>query len=243
MADGHGLGRLPWNGSCRLRGTRSPSLSRFSQRRAFTMLELVVVLGIMAVVVGLGIGMITDQFPRFRSVQVAKDLRQDVTSLRTTAIERGVETRLLLETGDSSVKDPSSPNAGSWRLQVGNAAMASKTWTDLNESGRGVVSIEEGANHYAKGVSLAEWENLSGPWFGNESAIVFSPRGWVENPDGDFGTDGYITLSVVNKVAWKDGVDDHIDLKVSRSGNVTMVSSLSSRDAGSVGTGSASEGS
>ena len=218
-------------------------MSRLPKRRAFTMLELVVVLGIMAVIVGLGIGLTRDQVPRFRSVQVAKDLRQDMMSLRTTAIERGVETRLVLEAGDSSVKDPGSPNAGSWRLQVGNAAMASTTWSDLNESGRASVSIEKGANHYAKGVSLQDWGELSGPWFGNESSIVFSPRGWVENPDEDFGTDGYITLSVVNKAAWKDGVDDHIDLKVARSGNVTMVSSLSSRDAGTVGTASASEGS
>lgn len=207
------------------------------------MLELVFVLGLMAVIVGLGIGLTRDQAPRFRAVQVSKDLRQDMMSLRTTAIERGVETRILLESGDSSVKDPLSPNAGSWRLQVGDAAMASKTWTDLNESGRASVSIAKGSNHYAKGVSLDSWDPLSGPWSGNESAIVFSPRGWVENPDGDFGPDGYITLSVVNKAAWKDNVDDHIDLKVARSGNVTMVSSLSTRDAGSVGTASASEGS
>ena len=213
------------------------------KRRAFTMLELVAVISIMSVVVALGIGLMRDQVPRFRSVQVAKDLRQDVTALRTTAIERGVETRLLLETGDSSANDPETPNAGAWRLQVGNAAMASTVWTDLNESGRASVSIEKGANHYAKGVSLADWEELSGPWSGNDSAIVFSPRGWVQNPGGDFGTDGYITLSVVNKVAWKNGVDDRIDLKVARSGSVTMVNSLSSRDAGTVGTASASEGS
>lgn len=216
---------------------------QYGARRGFTLLELVVVIGIMAVIVGLGIGLIREQVPRFRSVQVAKDLRQDVMSLRTTAIERGVETRLLLETGDSSVKDPTSENAGAWRLQVGNAAMASSVWTDLNESGRATVSIARGGNHPAKGVSLADWESLAGPWSGNESAIVFSPRGWVENPDGDFGSDGYITLSVVNKVAWKHDVDDHIDLKIARSGNVTMVSSLSSRDAGTVGTASASEGS
>lgn len=217
--------------------------SPFASRRAFTMLELVVVIGIMAVIVGLGIGLTRDQAPRFRSVQVAKDLRQDMMSLRTTAIEQGVETRLLLESADSSPNDAGAPNQGAWRLQIGNAAMASTAWTDLNASGRASVSIEKGGSNYAKSVSLADWGSLSGPWAGNESAIVFSPRGWVQNPDGDFGSDGYITLSVVNKAAWRHDVDDHIDLKVARSGNVTMVSSLSSRDAGQAGTASASEGS
>ncbi|MED5373102.1 MAG: GspH/FimT family pseudopilin [Myxococcota bacterium] len=212
-------------------------------RRGFTLIELLVVISIIGIIVVLGVGSTREQLPRFRSVQVAKDLRQDVMSLRNTAVEQGLETRLLLVEADSASDDPDSANAGSWRLQVGDKAMDSRTWTDLGDAGRGVVDLSQDGRHYSRGVSLDEWEPLSGPWTGNSSAIVFSPRGWVSNPSDDFGSDGYITLTVVNKEAWRSGVDDHIDLKLSRSGNVTMTTSLGSRDAGTVGAAAASEGS
>ena len=50
------------------------------------------------------------------------------------------------------------------------------------------------------------------------------------NPASDFGADGTITLTLVNKRALLDGTADTVDLKVSRSGLVRMESSIGPKD-------------
>lgn len=213
---------------------------RPSNRRAFTLIEMVVVLGIMAVMVVIGIGSTRKQMPRFRAVGVAKQLQADMMLLRNTSAEQGVETRLLLVEADTDYTDPDSAQAGAWKLQVGDRSLASTTWTDLGNATMASTSLADGSQDAVPQVSLAPWAALAGPGSTNSDAIVFSPRGFVTNPDGDFGTDGYITVTVVNKESWRHGIEDHIDLKVARSGNVTMVTSLGQRDAGTVASGEAS---
>ena len=210
------------------------------QRSAFTLIELVVVLSIMAVMIAIAIGSTRKQMPRFRAVGVAKELQSDVMLLRNTAAEQGVETRLVLVEADTDYTDPDSDQRGAWKMQVGDRSLRSTTWTDLGNATMASTDLADGSQDAVPQVSLAPWAALAGPGAANSDAIVFSPRGFVTNPDGDFGTDGYITLTVVNKESWRHGIEDHIDLKVARSGNVTMVTSLGQRDAGTVATAGAS---
>ncbi len=72
---------------------------------------------------------------------------------------------------------------------------------------------------------------------------MFSPKGWVTNPPGDFSTDGYIELTLVNKAALVDGIDDSVTLHISRAGMVRVESSLASGFEGSdAGTDAVSTG-
>jgi hypothetical protein len=76
-----------------------------------------------------------------------------------------------------------------------------------------------------QGVSLTPWDSLSGPAYSGESnadCIVISPRGWVVNPNGDFGSDGYITVEFLNKKALARGAEEKYQVRVSRSGMVRL---------------------
>ena len=216
----------------------------FSSRQAFTLVELLFVVVLISVIVAIGIGSAQDLLPRFRMVKVGKDLQQDVAQLRVKAVETGRETRLLLVDSDSSWSSAGTPNKGSWKLQVGNKARASTSWDTLpmdadddgvdDSQALGTVDLSRGAQDEAKDVSLVPWTGIT------NDAIVFSPRGWVANEDLDFGSDGYIELSLINKAALADDVEDAVTLNIARSGNVTLTSNLGSRDAGSVGSSATS---
>ncbi|MCP4809279.1 MAG: prepilin-type N-terminal cleavage/methylation domain-containing protein [Proteobacteria bacterium] len=217
----------------------------FSSRQAFTLVELLFVLVLISVIVAIGIGSAQDLLPRFRMVKVGKDLRQDVAQLRVTAAETGRETRLLLVESDSSWDDAGTPNKGRWLLQVGNKSRASTSWDTLpidatedgvdNSSALGTVDLSASGTDDTADVSLVPWSGIT------DDAIVFSPRGFVSNRDGDFVGDGYIQLSIINKAALVDDVEDAVTLNIARSGNVTLTSALGHRDAGSVGSSANSE--
>ena len=219
-------------------------MRRFSSRRAFTLVELLFVLVTISVVAAIGFGSVRDMMPRFRMVKTGKDLRQDVSMLRVTALETGLETRLLLVDADSSWSDPATRNVGSWKLQVGNKSRGSTSWETFpadaaedgtdDETAQGTVDISRGGQDEADDVSLVPWTGIS------NDAIVFSPRGFVSNPDSDFGSSGYIELTLINKHALTDDVEDTVVLNIARSGSVTMTSALGKRDAGSVGTSATS---
>lgn len=219
-------------------------MSRFTTRRAFTLVELLFVIVAVSVVAAIGFGSVRDMMPRFRMVKAGKDLREDVSQLRTTAVETGLETRLLLVESDSSWNDPATRNVGLWKLQLGNRSTGSNRWETFpadamedgtdDETALGTVDMSRGGNDEAVGVSLLPWSGLS------DDAVVFSPRGGVSNPAGDFGTDGYLHLTLINKQALHDGVEDTVVLNIARTGDVTMTSSLGSRDAGTAGDASTS---
>ncbi len=65
----------------------------------------------------------------------------------------------------------------------------------------------------------------------------------MTNPAGDFSTDGYIGLTLVNKTALIEGVDDSVTLYISRAGMVRIESSLGTGfDGGGGGTDATSTG-
>ena len=182
--------------------------------------------------------------PRFRMVKTGKDLRQDLVELGVTAAETGLETRLLLVDADSNWKDPETRNVGQWKLQVGDKSHGSTSWETFpadamddgtdDEVGLGTVEISAGGQDEALDVSLVPWSGITG------DAIVFSPFGSVTNPSSDFGPNGYLELTLINKHALNDDVEDTVVLSIARSGNPTMTSSLGRRDAGTAGTASTS---
>ena len=203
------------------------------------MVELLIVLAIIGVAATVAVGSLRKLQPRFRMIQASKDLKADVSRLRVAAVESGRETRLLLIESDSSWNSVSQDHVGEWAMQRGDQARGSTTWTTLEDGDAHVTISRDGAQELPD-VSLVPWPTLSGPGTGNADAIVFSPRGFVANPDADFGTDGYITLTLVNKAALVEDVEDTVSLKFARTGGVTAIPSLGNQDAGNVGSASSS---
>lgn len=211
-------------------------MPRAPHRSGFTLIEIVVVLAIIGVMAAVGFGTVQHLIPRFRMIQVARDMDGDIADLRNTAIGQNRETRLLLVDADPSWSDASAPSAGRWLLQVGNRSINSTRWDTLpvdaeadgsdDQTAEGTVDISEGSSSEVRGVSLQPWSALAGPNANNADAIVFSPRGWVTNPASDFGSDGFITLTLVNKKAMEQGIEDSISLQIARSGLVRMTTSL-----------------
>ena len=213
-----------------------PGRLRGRARRGFTLIELAACVALVAVLAAIGYGSFRNSMPRYRMIQTAKELRADLMALRMTAIETNRQSRLLLVDSDPDWGVAGSPNVGHWKLQLGNKNLRSTSWdtfpADADEDGvddstqRGTVDIGQGGEDETATVSMAPWGTLVGPGVNNADAIVFGPRGHVFNPASDFGQDGTITLTLVNKRALLDGTSDTVDLKVSRSGLVRMISSI-----------------
>jgi Tfp pilus assembly protein FimT len=207
----------------------------FRSREGFTLVEMGFVLFMIGLFSAIGWGSIQDDLPRFRMIDVAKGLASDIDELRTTAINLNLETRILLESTDPDEVDPAS-YGGAWRRQAGNSSNQSSRWEDLpvdanrdgsdDERGLGPVDLGVEGNRRSKGVGLADWGALTGPGAGNANAIVFTPRGWVANPASDFDSQGYITLTLVNKVALQKGLVDEIHVRIARSGYIRLESTL-----------------
>lgn len=222
-------------------------------RAGFTLTELVVVVAILGIVSALAWGSLRNLLPRYRLVRVADGLASDIAALRMTAIDSNRETRFVVEGQDDDPTDATTWG-GAWRLQAGNASVNSSTWEDLpvdaaedgvdDDHGENPVDIGPDGNRAARGVGLTVTSPLVGPGTGNADAVVFSPRGWVVNPNRDFDSAGYITLDLVNKEAIARGLEDEVRVRIARSGYVRLESSMASEQSAAVGTArSSSDGS
>ena len=205
-------------------------------RAGFTLPEVMMVIAITAVLVAIGWYTAQDSIARNRMIRVARMLQSDIQLLRTMAITTNREARLKLVHADTDL-DPGSAQQGEWLLQIGNRSDRSTEWDTLpiDEAGwdgavavvddEGERSLAPGGTQQAPWISLAAWDPLAGPGLGNEDCVVFSPRGWVSNPPGDFRT-GYIALRIVNKRAMLGGATvgdgEWVDLKLARGGLARM---------------------
>lgn len=199
-----------------------------------TLTEVVVVLGVLAVLAGLGYASMRDQLPRFRTVKAAKQLKGDLLDMRELAVHANRETRLVLQESAGDCTDGQSWG-GRWILQIGNSSLGSTSWDTLPEdsltdgsdddSSDGVIDIGPDGNRATRHACLRQWGALAGPGGGDSGdAIVFSPRGWVRNPAADFGTNGYIALTLVNADSVARGSADEVSVLVTRAGMVRLAS-------------------
>lgn len=218
-------------------------------RRGVTLIEMALVVALISVLVAVGWGSLRSELPRFQMIRAAKMLQADLRELQSTAVATNRETRLVL-TGSPGTCDDIDSWGGSWSLQIGNRNRGSDAWEylppDAQEDGsdddasRGTVDLGPGGAEQRRFVCLEQWNRLTGPGDGNSDAVVFSPRGWVSNPGGDFGTRGYIELTIINLAA-AEGVDDEVEVLVARSGHTSLQTSHGTQaPAHSVGTSSSS---
>lgn len=229
--------------ACFSRGT---ILATRGRAAGSTLVELAIALTVIAVLAAIGFSSARGEISKFRLMQAARLLHSDARTLRSMAIATNRQTRLVLVQGDSDL-DPGADQQGEWLCQVGNRSSASTEWDTLpldkdgvHDDRQGTRSIAPDGDDEAPGISLAQWAALAGPGSGNTDAIVFSPRGWVDNPASDFA-DGYIVLELVNKTVLDGGGEQRARVRLSRGGMIRLETSENNTVAsGAVGAAEAS---
>jgi prepilin-type N-terminal cleavage/methylation domain-containing protein len=206
-----------------------------AHRRGFTLIELLIAVAIIGILSAVGYTYMSRLIPRYRTYQAARDLAGNIEKVRGLAAQDSREYRIALVASDSAYLDPGSDNEGIYYVEAGNRESGSTAWDRLPRDpaptgdatatdeliGEGTIDV--GAT--LEGVSLVPWDALAGPSYGGESnaeCLVFSPRGWLVNPNGDFDTDGYITIEFINKKALTRSQDERYQVHVSRAGMVRV---------------------
>lgn len=211
-----------------------------------TLVEIAVALAIVAILAAIGIWSSRSELATFRLKRTARMFHADLQHLRAESIASSREMRLKFLAADADM-DPAEDQVGAWLLQAGNRSSSSTVWDTLPidedgvpSDGSGQRDIGDGGNDEQPHVSLAPWPALRGPGAGNEDCLVFSPRGILANPPGDF-VNGYVTVEFVNKDALADGADQRLRVRVSRSGYARIEAGPSSTlPDNPVGTGTSS---
>jgi prepilin-type N-terminal cleavage/methylation domain-containing protein len=204
---------------------------RARERKGFTLIELLVVVAIIGVLSAVGYTQASVLLPRYRCYQAARDFASQVQLLKQHAATDGIEHRIALIAYDRDHLNPDADNGGSWYLQAGNHDSSSTRWeflpTDALLDGTddevGMGTIDLAATHPK--VSLMPWNALSGPSYSgasNADCIVFSPRGWLVNPNADFDAAGQITVSFINKAGLLRNSVEIYEVKISRAGMVRI---------------------
>lgn len=220
-------------------------------RRGFTLIEVVVAIAIVAITAAIGWGTMEKHMPRFRMISAAKGLKADLVTVQSLAVQTNRETRLRLVDSAGSCEDLNTWG-GRYVMEIGNRSSSSTQWdvlpSDAEDDGSdddqtdGWKNLSANGNREARFVCLQDWGTITGPGTDNADSVVFSPRGWLRNPVGDFSSSGYVELELVNLIAMEDGINDRVTVKVSRSGLVRLQTSLGAQGPdGAAGTGSSSE--
>jgi len=220
-------------------------------RRGFTLIEVLIAISIVTITAMIGWGSMDRNLPRFRLMSASKGLKADLMTLQHLAVQTNRETRLRLIDSAGACEDVNTWG-GRYALEIGDRSSGSTSWEiiplDAEEDGsdddqsEGWMNLGKDGNRESRFVCLQEWEPLSGPGTGSEDSVVFSPRGWLRNPVGDFQSSGYLELELVNLIAHADGINDRVTIKISRAGLVRLQTSLGKQGPdGTAGTGTSSE--
>ncbi len=197
-------------------------------RRGFTLIELVLVVGIFLVVTLLGFGMTRDTMPRYRTKKGATQFAGHVSLCRMLAIETNKECRILMSDFDASPASLSASGEGKYYIQIGNKDLNATEFTTLPTDSikeQGTWDISDSGQNKLRRVSILEWDTISGTSAAGSNSIVFSPRGFLTNAASDFN-DGYITISFVNKVAYSKGISDIFRVRIARTGMTRVENEL-----------------
>lgn len=197
----------------------------------FTLLELVIVIGLVGILTAMGIIMSNDLIPRYRTRAAALQFQAKAQECRALAVRSGKECSIWLIASDSSLTDLTS-NTGEYWVGLGDSNRNSTQWDYLPvETGAGDLDTSQGqidlgdttSTHYLRRVAIADWgSGIGGPGTGNSNRIVFGPRGFVTNPASDFNSNGYIPIRFVNKAARAEGRTEDFIARVTRSGMVRV---------------------
>jgi len=196
-------------------------------RSGFTLVELVLTVAIVGTLVVVGWGSLDDWLPRYRARRAAVEFASNLDRLRALAVSQNRETALYLADYDPNAESGSPGNGGAYWLLAGNAAHGSTSWELLpadaqedgtdDEQGEGFVNLGPGTPTFLKDISLARWDSISGP-DGFADYIVFSPMGWLTNPNEDFDGEGYLDIRFTNKAAYREGRTEFYTVRIARSG-------------------------
>jgi prepilin-type N-terminal cleavage/methylation domain-containing protein len=216
-----------------------------ARRRGLTLIEIAIVVAIAGILAALGGSLLTNLMPSWRARRAAKELAAHLSACRALAVSQDTECRVRLDTYDSDLMD--NVGVGRYFVERGNASRDSTSWdilpvedpgtTSDDRQGEGTVDIGRGGEDELGGVSIANWGALTGV-AGND--IVFTPRGFVRNPAGDFSDSGYIAVIFVNGRARANGAVDDWKVRVSRGGLVRLEPSRNAGTTTLAGTASAS---
>ncbi len=188
---------------------RGTILASKNKRRGagHTLVEIAIALSVLAIIASIGFFSLSGTLSRYRFMKTARLLQTDLQTMRSLAISTSRQTRVHLLAADTALGDVDSPQVGAWELQIGNRSSRSTRWDTLPpddadgtvDDSEGLRDIGVGGGSEAPRISLAPWPALEGPGTDNTDCIVFSPRGWVDNPPSDL-VSGSIVLEVVDKV-------------------------------------------
>ena len=204
---------------------------RARERKGFTLIELLIVVAIIGILSAAGYSQASVLLPRYRCYEAAREFASNFQLLRQHAATDGIEHRIALISYDTDHLSGDSDNVGTYYLQSGNRDVRTTRWEFLptdslddgtdDETGFGTVDLA--ATHPK--VSIVPWTSLSGPNYSgspNTDCIVISPRGWIVNPNGDFDSNGHITVEFINKSALNRSSVEIYQVKISRAGMVRI---------------------
>lgn len=175
--------------------------------RGFSALEMVAVLAVVTVLGAVGFSSTSQMAPKYHTSKAAAEFNQAISLARQLAMTNNVETRILLVEFDSNASDASAPNKGLYRIQLGNFYKDSTSWDTVPldpgpadiSTGEGTYDLSASGHRHIPDISLEDWGLIDGPSTGNSDAIVFNPRGYLQNPMTDLDSEGGIAITFINK--------------------------------------------